>query len=314
MLDPTMSYSCGFWQDARALEQAQLAKLDLICRKLELEPWQRLLDIGCGWGGLAAHAARHYGVEVVGVTVSREQQVLAQQRCAGLPVRIELADYRNLKGCYDRVVSVGMFEHVGPKNYRRYFDTVARLMNEEGLFLLHTIGSMTPSTANDPWTEKYIFPNGRIPGAKDLIGALDERFIVEDWHNFGPDYDRTLMAWWANFDAAWPALRDHGYDERFYRMWKYYLHGCAGYFRSRRGQLWQIVLAKRARRGTYRSIRCWSCRGSAADGRSDPPRLTREIRRSERPGANAVGPKVVYLVPARRSGVDAENDAPSSQP
>jgi cyclopropane-fatty-acyl-phospholipid synthase len=313
MLDPTMSYSCGFWQDARTLEQAQIAKLDLICRKLELEPWQRVLDIGCGWGGLAAYAARNYRVEVVGVTVSHEQQVLAQQRCAGLPVRIELADYRDLEGRYDRVVSVGMFEHVGPKNYRRYFETVARVMNDQGLFLLHTIGSMTPSTTSDPWTDKYIFPSGRIPGAKELLGALDKHFIVEDWHNFGPDYDRTLMAWWANLDAAWSALCGDRYDERFYRMWKYYLHSCAGYFRSRHGQLWQIVLAKRARQQTYRSIRCRSCHGSRADQRSDRPRLVRDVRGSERPRANAVGAKVVYLAPERRAGIDAE-DAPSSPP
>ncbi|MEJ2576328.1 MAG: cyclopropane fatty acyl phospholipid synthase [Gammaproteobacteria bacterium] len=254
MLDPTMSYSCGYWAQAGDLAEAQQAKLDLICRKLELQPGDRLLDIGCGWGGMAEHAARHYGAEVFGITVSREQLALARERCAGLRVQLELMDYRDLDGRFDKIVSVGMFEHVGAKNYPTYFDVAHRALKNDGLFLLHTIGESETTRTGDPWISRYIFPNGKVPSAQQISAALERRLIIEDWHNFGQDYDRTLMAWWQNFDAAWPGLRER-YGQRFYRMWKYYLLSCAGYFRARRGQLWQLVLTKRPRASTYRSVR-----------------------------------------------------------
>lgn len=249
-----MSYSCAYWHNARGLEEAQQKKLDMICRKLELQPGERLLEIGCGWGGLARYAAEHYGVEVVGITVSKEQQKLARERCAGLPVSIEFMDYRNLTETFDKVVSVGMFEHVGPKNYPAYFDTVHRVLKGNGLFLLHTIGNYTTSPRTDAWLDKYIFPNGKLPSAREMTTVLEDRFLIEDWHNFGADYDRTLMAWWENFDKAWPSLGSK-YSNRFYRMWKYYLMSSAGFFRSRQGQLWQLVLSKREREGIYRSVR-----------------------------------------------------------
>jgi cyclopropane-fatty-acyl-phospholipid synthase len=254
MLDPTMSYSCAYWKEADNLADAQRAKLKLICDKLQLEPGQRLLDIGCGWGGLARYAAEHHDVEVVGITVSREQAALARERCRGLPVRIELKDYRSVEEQFDRVVSVGMFEHVGPKNYARYFATANRVMTDDGLFLLHTIGLHATRPTTDDWIEKYIFPNSKLPSPVQLSTGFEPYFILEDWHNFGQDYDRTLMAWWDNFQAAWPHL-ENTYGERFYRMWKYYLLCCAGFFRSRQGQLWQLVLSKRSRRKVYRSIR-----------------------------------------------------------
>jgi len=254
MLDPSMSYSCGYWHNATGLADAQQKKLDMICRKLELQPGERLLEIGCGWGGLAHFAAQHYGVEVVGITVSKEQQKLARKRCAGLPVSIELMDYRDLAEKFDKVVSVGMFEHVGPKNYATYFDVVHRTLKDDGLFLLHTIGNSVTSPKTDAWIDKYIFPNGKLPSAKEIASVLEQRFLIEDWHNFGPDYDRTLMAWWDNFDQAWPGLQEK-YGERFYRMWKYYLMSCAGFFRSRQGQLWQLVLSKTERARVYRSVR-----------------------------------------------------------
>lgn len=254
MLDPTMTYSCAYWANATSLEEAQLHKLDLICRKLELRKGERLLDIGCGWGGLARFAAEHYGVEVVGITVSQEQQSLARERCAGFPVQIELMDYRGLDGKFDKIVSVGMFEHVGLKNYRVFFETAFRLLQDSGLFLLHTIGHYRTSSWVDPWINRYIFPNGQLPSPSQLATALEAHFLLQDWHNFGPDYDRTLMAWWQRFDAAWPKLSGR-YTERFYRMWKYYLLSCAGYFRSNQGQLWQLVLSKRSRRRMYRSVR-----------------------------------------------------------
>jgi cyclopropane-fatty-acyl-phospholipid synthase len=254
MLDPTMSYSCGYWAAADDLAKAQRDKLDLICRKLQLQPGERLLDIGCGWGGLARHAAANYGVRVHGITISREQQLLARERCAGLPVEIELRDYRDLEGQFDKIASVGMFEHVGRKNYAAFVDAVGRLLSENGLFLLHTIGDYSEAPVTDPWIVKYIFPNGQIPSARQLSSAVQGHFVIEDWHNFGTDYDKTLMAWWANFETAWPALAER-YSERFRRMWQYYLMSCAGYFRSRKGQLWQLVLTKPARAGVYRSVR-----------------------------------------------------------
>ncbi len=254
MLDSTMSYSCGYWRQSATLEDAQRNKLDLICRKLELQPGERLLDIGVGWGGLARFAAEHYGVEVFGITVSKEQQQLARRRCADLPVTIELMDYRDLSGQFDKVVSVGMFEHVGPKNYSNFFAVVDRLLKDQGLFLLHTIGSYLTSGKLNPWADKYIFPNGCVPSSAEIACAVEGQFLIEDWHNFGADYDRTLMAWWENFERGWPAL-EKKYGERFYRIWKYYLMSCAGFFRSRQGQLWQLVLSKRARSGVYRSAR-----------------------------------------------------------
>jgi len=254
MLDSHMMYSCGYWEQAQTLEEAQLHKLQLICRKLQLKPGERLLDIGCGWGGLARYAATEYGVEVVGITVSKEQQKLAQERCAGLPVTIELTDYRDLTGQFDKIVSVGMFEHVGPKNYDTYFNIVRDQLRPDGLFLLHTIGNFVTEKKTDAWIDKYIFPNGHLPSAKQIATSLEGRFLIEDWHNFGRDYDKTLMAWSAKFDEAWPRLKAQ-YDERFYRMWKYFLLSSAGFFRSGQGQLWQLVLSKRGRSDAYRSVR-----------------------------------------------------------
>jgi len=254
MLDSRLIYSCGYWEQATTLEQAQVDKLDLICRKLQLQPGDRLLDIGCGWGGLVRHAAEHYGVSATGITVSREQLALAQQRCAGWPVDLRLMDYRQVQGRFDKIVSVGMFEHVGTKNYPAYLDHVLQLLSADGLFLLHTIGSDLTCAATDPWIDRYVFPNGKLPSAQELSQALEGRFLIEDWHNFGLDYDRTLMAWSARLEAAWPQLAGH-YDERFHRRWRYYLLCCAGFFRSRQGQLWQLVLSRRTRAQPYRSVR-----------------------------------------------------------
>jgi cyclopropane-fatty-acyl-phospholipid synthase len=254
MLDSRMIYSCGYWEHAKDLEQAQFDKLDMICRKLKLRPGETLLDIGCGWGGLAKFAAERYGAQVTGVTVSKQQLTLAKERCKGLPVTLILQDYRELRGRFDKIVSVGMFEHVGPKNYEVYFDTVKRLLAPGGLFLLHSIGLATTSQGTDPWLDKYIFPNGKLPSARQISAAVEGRFIIEDWHNFGQDYDRTLMAWWDRFDQAWPRLESR-YNQRFYLMWKYYLLCCAGFFRSRQGQLWQLVLTHAERSETYRSVR-----------------------------------------------------------
>ena len=254
MLDPSMAYSCGYWAQADDLTQAQQAKLELVCRKLQLTPGMTLLDIGCGWGSLMLHAARHHGVQCVGLTVSREQAAWGQAHAQGLPVRFELMDYRqfNPQGRvrFDRVASIGMFEHVGRKNYRAYFDMAHRCLSDEGLFLLHTIGKNRSGVGIDPWIEKYIFPNGELPSMAALA-YFAEDFVVEDWHNFGADYDRTLMAWYERFERAWSRLKQR-HDERFYRMWRYYLLCCAGTFRARDNQLWQVVLSPCGLPGGYR--------------------------------------------------------------
>ncbi len=255
MLGSSMAYSCGYWAHAADLEQAQQDKLDLVCRKLQLRPGMRLLDIGCGWGSLMRHAALHYGAECLGLTISREQAQLGENKTRGLPVRFELADYRlfNPDGAqkFDRIASIGMFEHVGHKNYRAYFDMARRSLHDEGLFLLHTIGKNTSGRSIDPWIEKYIFPNGVLPSVTEIAESSEHAFVIEDLHNFGADYDRTLMAWHQRFEAAWPSLRGH-YGQRFYRMWRYYLLVCAGTFRARDNQVWQTVLSPCGQHGGYR--------------------------------------------------------------
>ncbi len=243
MLDPFMQYSCGYWKKATDLETAQQDKLRMICEKLQLKPGMTLLDIGCGWGGLAAFAAKNYGVSVYGVTISAEQQKLAQARCEGLDVTILLQDYRDLTMQFDRIVSVGMFEHVGPKNYATYFAVANRCLKPEGIFLLHTIGSNRTDNNVDPWIDKYIFPNGCLPSVKHIAQASEPYFVMEDWHNFGSDYDKTLMAWYQRFQECWPEIADN-YSDRFKRMFTYYLNACAGAFRARDIQLWQVVFSR----------------------------------------------------------------------
>ncbi len=251
MLGERLVYSCGYWSEADNLDDAQAAKLDLVCRKLRLQRGQRVLDIGCGWGEALKYAALHYGVSGVGITVSQEQAEFARQLCAGLPIEIRLQDYREIDEPFDAVYSIGMFEHVGSKNYRAYFESVRRCLKSDGLSLLHCIGTNNAPDQPDPWIEKYIFPNSMIPAAGEVGRALRDLFVVEDWHNFGADYDRTLCAWSDNFNAAWPALRD-SYDERFRRMWSYYLGASAAAFRSRRNQLWQLTLSPHGVPGGYR--------------------------------------------------------------
>jgi len=254
MLGRGMVYSCAYWKGADTLEAAQEAKLRLVCGKLGLKPGLRLLDIGCGWGGLAKFAAENYQAEVMGITVSRNQVEEARRQCAGLPVDIQLRDYRGLEGTFDRVVSIGMFEHVGNKNYRAYMKTVERLLRDDGLFLLHTIGLPGSGWTTDPWISKYIFPNSKLPSLAQITRAVEGLFLIEDVHNLGAHYDKTLMAWFHNFDRRWDELRPR-YGEPFYRMWKYYLLSCAGAFRARRNQVWQIVFSKRGIPGGYVPVR-----------------------------------------------------------
>ncbi|MBI4066012.1 cyclopropane fatty acyl phospholipid synthase [Candidatus Kaiserbacteria bacterium] len=272
MLDKKMVYTCGYWAHAKTLDEAQEAKLDLVCRKIGLKAGDRILDIGCGWGSFAKFAAEKYGAEVVGITVSVEQAELALELCRGLPtmpdgrprVEIRVQDYRDMDEQFDHIVSLGMFEHVGYKNYRTYFEMANRCLKDDGLFLLHTIGTDVSSLIGEPWMCKYIFTGGMLPSVAQIGKAIEKLFVLEDWHNFGPDYDKTLMEWFRNFDSAWSRLREKyavpceasaEKGRRFYRMWKYYLLSCAGAFRARHMELWQIVLSKNGIPGGYIPIR-----------------------------------------------------------
>ncbi|MEQ0464391.1 cyclopropane fatty acyl phospholipid synthase [Klebsiella sp. JB_Kp018] len=251
MLDSWMQYSCAYWKDAYSLEQAQFNKLELIGEKLMLKPGMKVLDVGCGWGGLASFLANKYDVSVTGITISEEQKKIAEERCQDLDVQIKLVDYRNYHGTFDRIVSVGMFEHVGLKNYDIYFKKMHELLTEKGIFLLHCIGSNKSGAGVDPWINRYIFPNGRLPSIKEIVACTENRFIMEDWHNFGADYDLTLMEWDKKFLSAWPQNKKD-YDKKFLRMFHYYLCSCAGAFRARQIQLWQVLFSKNGVKGGLR--------------------------------------------------------------
>ena len=244
MLDKRMVYTCAYWKDAKDLETAQEAKLNLICEKIGLREGMRVLDIGCGWGSFAKFAAERYGAQVVGVSVSKEQTQLGLEMCKGLDVDLRLQDYRSVNEIFDRVVSIGMFEAVGPKNFRTYMKVVHRCLTDDGIFLLHTIGTNTTATAIDPWTDKYIFPNGVLPTPSQLTKSSEGLFQIEDWHNLNANYSKTLLAWMERFDKNWGRIRQLGYDQRFYRMWRFFLLSAAGSFNARRVHLWQLVYSK----------------------------------------------------------------------
>ena len=254
MLDSYMTYSCGYWKNARNLEEAQIAKYDLIAQKLGLKKGMRVLDIGCGWGGFSKYISEKYDVEVVGITLSENQAMYARKMCENLNVEIRVQDYRDIFEKFDRVVEIGMFEHVGPKNYREFMQKVYDCLKDDGLLMLHTIGSNVTSNVGDPWVDKYIFANGKLPSIAQIGNSIENLFIMEDWHNFSTDYDKTLMAWYAKFTKNWYKI-EKSYPENFYKMWKYYLLSCAGSFRARSIQLWQVVLSKKGVLGGYKSIR-----------------------------------------------------------
>lgn len=244
-LDPYNQYTCGYFKDTDDLNVAQEQKLDLICRKLHLTANDRVLDIGCGWGGFSKFAADHYGCHVTGITISDQQLQYARSYCGDLPVEIIKSDYRDFDQTdFDKVLVCGMIEHVGHRNYRPLMEVVHRCLKDGGLFLLHTIGRHSSGTSTDPWMNKYIFPNSMLPSSQQITTAAEKLFTLEDWHNFGAYYDPTLMAWDANFVRNWETISDE-YDDRFYRMMRYYLLSCAGLFRVNKKALWQTVFAKR---------------------------------------------------------------------
>lgn len=243
MLDKRLNYTCAYWKNAKNLDEAQEAKLDLVCKKINAAPGMKILELGCGWGSFARYAAETYGVSVLGVTVSKEQVALGMELCKGLPVELRLQDYREVQGTFDAVISIGVMEHVGYKNYHSYMEVVDRCLKKDGIAFVHTIGGNQTTTNGDPWSDKYIFPNGMLPSIAQMGAAMESRFVMEDWQNMGPHYDPTLMAWHANFEKAWCDLKTK-YGDRFYRMWRYYLLSSAGAFRARNQQLWQIVFTR----------------------------------------------------------------------
>lgn len=262
MLDKSsMSYTCGYWRNARTLDEAQVNKVDLLCKKLKLQPGMRVLDIGCGWANFAYHAAKNYGVSVVGLTVSKEQAALARERCAGLPVEILIQDYQTFSGVFDRIVSIEMIEAVGRKNIPTFFDMVERCLANKGLFALQVISAETFSLRSRAaldqfimWLQYRIFPNGWIPSFPSLIDPARGNLVIEDLHNFSADYATTLRAWNSNFESGWPSLKER-YGEEFRRMWQYYLTGCEALFTARMVQLYQIVYSKGGVPGGYEAVR-----------------------------------------------------------
>ena len=254
MLDKRMVYTCAYWDNVGNLNDAQEAKLDLVCRKIDLKSGQHILDIGCGFGSFAKYAAEKYGVSVVGINISHKQIELAKILCKGLPVEIRFQNYEDVDQKFDHIISIGMFEAVGYRNFRNFMRVVSKNLKPDGLFLLHTIGSKKSSRSTDPWINKYIFPNAVLPSEKQLSAASEGFFILEDWHNFRSDYDKTLMQWHKNFIGNWENLKDQ-YDKRFYRMWTYYLLSMAGSFRSGKNQLWQIVYSRDGVHDGYKAVR-----------------------------------------------------------
>ncbi|MBN2479083.1 MAG: cyclopropane fatty acyl phospholipid synthase [Parachlamydiales bacterium] len=254
MLDPLMTYSCGYWKNAKNLNEAQEAKYDLIARKLGFKKGMKVLDIGCGWGGFAKYASEHYGVQVVAITLSENQAAYAKEVCKDLPVEIRVQDYRDLNEKFDRIIEIGMFEHVGMKNHRTFMEVIHKCLNDNGMVMLHTIGGNRSTVVGDPWIDKYIFRGGQLPSVAQIGTSIEGLFVMEDWHNFSVDYDKTLMAWFQNFDNNWSKIKQN-YPSHFYRMWKYYLLSCAGAFRARHIQLWQVVLSKGGVLGGYETVR-----------------------------------------------------------
>lgn len=249
-----MMYSCGYWKNVSSLAEAQEQKLKLICEKLHLEPNQRVLDIGCGWGGFAYYAAKNYKVNVVGITLSKAQQEIAKKRCSTLNVEIRFQDYRDIDEQFDRIVSIGMLEHVGYKNYNTFMGTINKCLTDTGICLLHFIGGNETNLIVDRWINKYIFPNGLIPSLTQIGKAMENQLVIEDLHNIGIHYDLTLMAWYNNFINSWNEQKEN-FNDTFYRMWTYYLLSSAASFRARRLHLWQIVARKTGCLMEYKPVR-----------------------------------------------------------
>ncbi|OXA37401.1 cyclopropane-fatty-acyl-phospholipid synthase [Folsomia candida] len=255
ILCKNLLYTCAYWRNSSDLESAQIAKMDLVARKLKLKPGMKVLDIGFGYGALDYHLAKHYGVSVVAISISKGQIQHATKLCDGLPVEFRICDYRDLNEKFDRIAVIGMIEHVGHKNYREFFKVCNRCLTDDGLMLLHTIVNNDRNILGfDYWCHKYIFPNGCIPYYLQVCKAIEDVFLIEDWQNFGYDYYKTLAAWEVKFEENWDKLAPK-YGERFHRMWHIYLNCAQAFFQTRSYQLWQIVLSKRGVERGYESVR-----------------------------------------------------------
>lgn len=260
MLGKSMAYSCGYWRQTQSLDQAQFAKYDLICRKLGLRSGEKVLEMGCGFGGFSKFAAENYGVSLVSINISSEQMRFARKLCEGLPIQLVECDYRDINRYnpqnikFDKVVSIGFFEHIGYQNYQTFMQVTKDNLKKDGLVLLQTVGKNISHAFTDPWIQKYIFPHGMLPTIKLISQAAEQFFVIEDIHNFGVDYDKTLMAWNENFENAWSELSVH-YNECFRRMWRYYLLSCAGAFRARAMELYQVVFSPSGVLNGYASLR-----------------------------------------------------------
>jgi cyclopropane-fatty-acyl-phospholipid synthase len=253
-LGPYNQYTCCFFNKAKTLEAGEVEKLEMLCNKLDLGPDDRVLDIGCGWGGFAKYAAETRGCEVTGVSISKEQIAYAREYTAGLPVKIIEADYRDLPEMFgaqhfDKVLICGMLEHVGYKNYRRMMTIVHQVMKDDGRFLLHTIGNSQNTAIVDPWIEKYIFRNSMAPSIEQLARAFEGLLVVQDWENYGLYYAPTLAAWQKNFEDHWDEIAaidsERPFDERFRRMFNYYFLSCKAAFETEHIFLWHVVLTKK---------------------------------------------------------------------
>jgi cyclopropane-fatty-acyl-phospholipid synthase len=262
-LGPWNQYTCCFFDGTDDLERAEVLKLEMLCDKLELKAGDRLLDIGCGWGGFAKYAAATRGCEVTGISLSDQQIRYAVEYTKGLPVSIRRLDYRDLPDSglspFDKISIVGMIEHVGYKNYDTIMGVVHQMLKPDGLFLLHTIGNCEETTVVDPWIEKYIFRNSMAPAMGQLSGAAEGKFVIEDWENYGQHYVPTLQAWHDRFNANWDRIRalptSKPFDERFRRLWTYYLMSCKAAFDVEQLHLWQLVMTRRhSGRGIYRRV------------------------------------------------------------
>ncbi len=259
MLDPYLQYTCGYWPGANTLELAQTQKMDLVIKKLGLEAGDHLLDIGCGWGGLARYASERYGIKTYGLSISHSQLEYAAQLCEGLDCEFRYGDYRHLEEIYpqqfDAISIIGVTEHIGYKNYRSLYQVMRDRLKEDGLVLQHCITDMKSKKHTEPFTDKYIFPGGVVPSVAQLSEAMDSSFVLEDLHNFGADYDLTLMAWHRNLSSVKSKIINQpGLDERFYRVWEYYLLSCAALFRVRKAQLMQWVLSPKGVEDGYSRI------------------------------------------------------------
>ena len=253
-IGPSLCYSCAWWEHSDNLADAQKAKMDLVCRKLQLAKSDRVLDIGCGYGALANHAAEYYGCHVTGITLSPRQAELATARFPSPLIEFRAMDWQSDEfmqlGEFDKIMSVGMFEHVGRKNYTIFFKRCSHLLRSHGLFLLHTIGRSVKASI-DLWVDRYIFPGGSLPKLGDLDEVEAQNLILEDLQNIGAHYDMTLCAWQANLDHG-QATGELDLDEKDLRFWRYYLLSFAGAFRVRkRLQVWQLLLAKSGVIGGY---------------------------------------------------------------